>query len=521
MATKRPAATPDKAPAAAQANASARAKTSALPAPFEPDVAAALAAFDTNDITPFDAMFYGVAHVDLKRFLALRMQPTVAAGDEIRKMLKTEGITSAMLLEQGAAAAYEAAGAHGKALETRLEALADCPRYDGFFTALLLSRTAGSLLALDRADEALPLAERALRFQPLDPPAMVIASRARTAVGDDAGAARLRAWLYDVGTSPAYLPGTPTEADLAAEPYVCDFDALEPLSDEDMARYLILFRIDVGLEGTLVAGRRHLGAQLRYAAGAGGVGLWQAAKTASAFYREGSPTWSDAGSWLGFPITMNNEYVATQALIDAIAEASTDKKHKVVVEPRDLAHRLAGVRKLNIREQAAAGATVPRHLLTDLIWDVAEAAAKALPNDPLVVALRAHEADEDLQGMVPKVFSDELADAACVPHTTGCRDHFLRDGVRIQYPHQNAQTPLAREDDWYPFIEHAPTGRSKCKVCKAAIAAGEPRLVVRSKLCPVDSTYAHAACAPGHKKLGPEWKKAVARTRIAAVRDRS
>ena len=64
------------------------------------------------------------------------------------------------------------------------------------------------------------------------------------------------------------------------------------------------------------------------------------------------------------------------------------------------------------------------------------------------------------------------------------------------------------------MIERAATGRSKCKVCKATIAAGEVRLVVRSKMFPVDETYAHAKCAPTHKKLGVEWKKAAARSRL-------
>lgn len=494
MAAKRPSKTASPTPAAGSE------------APSAERVREAVAAFDGNDVAVFDALFYNVAHIDLARFLELRMAGTVEAGDDVRAMLKAEDITSSMLLEQGAAVSYDAAGAHDRALEARLEALAHCPRYDGWLSALLLSRTASSLLALGRAEEALPLAERALRFQPLDPPAMVILSRVREAAGDRAEAASLRAWLFDHGVSPAILPGEPTDADRLAKPHEPELRGLEPMSDEDMGRYLVLFRTDAGLAGTLAAGRRHFSAQLRH-------GDLAAAEVACGFYRGGSPTWADGATWLGLPITMNNEYVATTALIEAIEKEA--KARKLAIKPADLVHRLAGVRVKAIGELAAASRPVPRHLLTDLIWDVAHAARKALPNDPVVLAAaRAENAPH--MAIAPRVFSDGPEWSPLVPHTVGQRDYFVRDGERIVYPLQNARTLAldAKADDWFPFIEAATNARAKCKVCKSAIDNGALRLVVRAKLFPVETAYVHVACAT-HKKWAPLYKKAAARSRLA------
>lgn len=465
-------------------------------APLEGPVGEALSAFDANDVSVWDALQHGIADFDRAEVVRLRDAGTVEGADAILAHLDEHALRAPLLLEQ-AAMAYAAAGAHERALAVRLDALRGCPRYDGWVSGFLLTQTAASLLALGRADEALHVAERAQRFQPLEPTFMVVLAEARSAAGDGAGAARVRAWLFDHGVGPSWLPGAPTAADRAAVPYEVDFGALEPMADGEMARYLVLFRSDPALMGTLAAGRRHLAAQARH-------GDWLATKNTCSFYREGSPAFADAGVSLRLPITFSTEYAAITGLIDAVTEEA--KKHKGA-KPADLTHRLAGVRAATIRKQAAAGGPVPRALLTDLIWDVAHAAAEVLPDDPVTVAARAIEEDPALP-FVSRVFSAEPLPHQ-VPHTLGTADYILRDGERITYPPSRV-----KEDDWTPIIQRAETGRAKCKVCRAPIEAGALRLDIRSKLFPVEHAYAHIACAGTKKKYATELKRAQARTRF-------
>ncbi|MBP7685080.1 MAG: hypothetical protein KBB95_24405, partial [Deltaproteobacteria bacterium] len=443
-----------------------------------------------------DALQHGVADFDRAVVAKQRDAGTVSGGDAILAHLAKRELRSPLLLEQ-AAMGYAAAGAHERALAVRLDALRVCPRYDSWVSGFMLTQTASSLLALGRATEALHVAERAQRFQPLEPTSLVVLAQARAAAGDAAGAARVRSWLFDQGVGPDWFPGAPTSADREAAPYEVDWSALEPMSDVDLASYLVLFRADLGLVGTLAAGRRHLAAQARH-------GDWLATKATCSYYRDGSPTFSDAGVSLNLPITFSTEYAAMNGLIDAVTAQA--KQHKSV-KPADLTHRLAGVRAKTIRDQAAAGAPVPRALLTDLIWDVARAAGEALPNDPVTVAAQAIERDAALT-FASRVFSGEPLPHQ-TPHTLGCVDYVIRDGKRMTYP----STQLKR-DEWVPIIQRADSGRAKCKVCKAAIEAGALRLDIRSKLFPVDHAYVHVSCAPTKKKFATELKRAQARCRL-------
>lgn len=458
----------------------------------------ALAAFDANDVSVWEALQPGVADFDRKRVMRLRDEGTVAAGEAIEAHLRDTGLSAPLLLEQ-AAMAYTSAGAHEQALSVRLAALPGCPRYDSWGTAFLLTGVARSLLALGRNEDALRVAERAQRFQPLEPTSLVVLAAARAAVGDPGGAARVRAWLFDHGVGTCWFPSTPTDLDRAADPYDVDWDALEPMSDEDMGRYLVFSRADLVLVGTLAAGRRHLAAQARH-------GDWSATKSTCSYYRDGSPTFSDAGVSLGLPLTFSTEHAAINGLIDAVTERA---KRERSAKPADVTHRLAGVRAHTLRELAAAGASVPRASLTDLIWDVAHAAAQALPDDPVTLAARASEEDPRLT-FGARVFSGAPLPHQ-TPHTIGATDHLIRDGVRVAYP-----VGRAKPDDWEPVLQRADSGRAKCKICKAAIAAGELRMDVRSKLFPVEHDYVHVACAPGKKKFATLLKQAQARSRLTS-----
>ena len=193
-------------------------------------------------------------------------------------------------------------------------------------------------------------------------------------------------------------------------------------------------------------------------------------------------------------------------LIDAVTERAKREKS---VKPADVTHRLAGVRAHTIRELAASGGTVPRASLTDLIWDVARAAGQALPDDPVTAAARASEEDPRLT-FGARVFSGEPLPHQ-TPHTIGATDYVLRDGAKVTYP-----VGRTKPDEWAPVLERAESGRAKCKVCKAAIAAGELRMDVRSKLFPVEHAYVHVACAPNKKKFATLLKQAQARSRFTS-----
>ncbi|MCA9578167.1 MAG: hypothetical protein KC668_22190 [Myxococcales bacterium] len=468
------------------------------PTPTDAALRDALGAFDANDVSVWDALQPGVADFDRAKVMKLRDQGTVVAGEAIEAHLREAGITAPMLHEQ-AAMAYTSAGAHAQALSVRLTALPRCARYDSWGTSFALTNIARSLRALERHDDALFVAERAQRFQPLEPTSLVVLAAARAAVGDDDGAARVRAWLFDRGVGPCWFPGTPTDRDRAAEAYEVDWAALEPMSDEDMGRYLVFSRADVVLVGTLAAGRGRLAAQARH-------GDWSATKSTCSYYRDGSPTFSDAGLSLGLPITFSTEYAAMTGLIDAVTERAKREKS---VKPADVTHRLAGVRAHTIRELAASGGTVPRASLTDLIWDVARAAGQALPDDPVTAAARASEEDPRLT-FGARVFSGEPLPHQ-TPHTIGATDYVLRDGAKVTYP-----VGRTKPDEWAPVLERAESGRAKCKVCKAAIAAGELRMDVRSKLFPVEHAYVHVACAPNKKKFATLLKQAQARSRFTS-----
>ncbi|MCB9580819.1 MAG: hypothetical protein H6717_27570 [Polyangiaceae bacterium] len=454
----------------------------------------AIAAFEQRDVPVRQAIAHLIDPLDRARLISLRFEGGERAADEARSLLEGVGFRSAVLQESFVASVLEAAGAHERALAARLAALAECPKYDSWLSALVLSRTARTLLELGRGAEALPFAERALRFQPLDPRALVILSRVRAAVGDAAGAASVRAWLFDHGAGPALLPDAPTNADRTATAYVPTLHDLEPISDADVARYLVLFRRDAGLTRTLTSGRRHLATQLRFGDVCG-------ARATSTYYAGGTPRPSDALLWLGLDEGTCTDYLATDGLVEEVAKLPLPKGSAKLV------HKHPGKRQEALEELAKKG-KAPRALLLDLIWSVAHEAGQALPDDPILLA--AAEEERALGEIGFPIFAGTPGDDELRHGSIGESEGYLDDaGGLISYP--TRQEP--ETDPYVPFLERAANGRSKCKVCKQAIAQGTVRLVTRAKAFPVETKYVHAECG-SHKRWAKMLAAAQARSRF-------
>jgi tetratricopeptide (TPR) repeat protein len=444
---------------------------------------AAVTEFDSNDITVADVVAPYIAQLDRDQLLALREAPTVESAARARELLA--GLKSALLLEHFVARTYEQAGAHEQALEARLDALVICPRYDSWLSGLLLARIAATLLQLGRAREALPLVERSLRFMPLDPRALAVLAAVRAACGDAKGAARVRAYLFDAGVRPDLLPGTPTDEDRAAEPYETDLGKLEPISDEEVGRALVLFREDAALDSTLANGRRLLATQLRF----GDIDI---ARATAAYYEDGSPISTEIANWLALDMGWNEEYLATEALRRAIdarfVKLRTVGKSKSKPKPAELFKDHPGARIAALRQLSKEGAPVPRGILLDLMWGTAYEARKALPDDPIVVAAAA--AEQAVTYASPVFAGTPRTDVVSLQlgYASG-------HSIEITYPAPRVSIAPPAAFEWWPVIEVAEDARAKCAKCRAKIEKGQQRFAVRHSLGPIVTQYFHVACA--------------------------
>lgn len=470
-----------------------------------------MAAFDRNDVSVADALVHLTGALDRERLLALRVAGTRAAGREARE--KVAPLGSAVLLDAFVGEPLTKAGAHDEALAVRLEALARTPRWDSALAARVLARTSENLRALGRLDDALALSARALRFMPAEPRVVATHAAALEAAGSAADAAAYRAWLFDVGVGKTVLPGEVGAAERDATAYAPDLGALEPLDDEGVARHLAMTYVDLGLVNHMLQGRRHAMACLRH-------GVPRAALGTLEGYAGGTPNATDAGRWIGWPVGAT-DYVATDALL-ALVEARLAGT-KVERAAKDLGHRLAGKRADAVEALAKAGrADLAREGLFDRVAYVRYRAARALPDDPIVQRVRAVEAT--LDPSVRCFSSETVPDGIDVSlaHHGGTR--FRQGRAEIAYP--TATIDPASVDLHAPHVEAASSARSKCKVCKVAIAAGELRLRVRHKHFPVETHYTHLRCAAsgkhgpllGSSKLerddGPLLRVALRRTRL-------
>lgn len=439
--------------------------------------APALAAFDAADVPVAAALAHLHAPLDRPRLLALRQARRVESVREAQRLL--EPFPSALLHVAFVAEPYAALGAHAEALAAFLEALPETPRWDSALTARVLGGTADALSALGRGEEAVVASARALRFMPAEPRLVAAHGRALAAAGRWEDAAAHRAWLHDLGVGKAILPEEASELE-AVDAAVPDLTALEPLDAEGMARHLVFAFADLGLANHMLQGRRHAMACLRH-------GVVHAALTTLDGYAGGTPNAVEAGRWLGWPVG-GSDLLATDALLALVSTAA--KAVRSDKAAKDLRHKQPGARIAAVERLVGEGQTaVAREALFDRVAAVRLRAAQLLGDDPVVLRMRAVEADLDpalrfLEGTVVAGASHHGATS------------LTWQGKAIAYP---PSEPVGPPDLHAPHLEPAPDGRSKCKLCKAPIAAGELRLRVRHKFFPVETFYTHLACAAGGK----------------------
>ena len=447
-----------------------------------PDLAAALLAFDANDVPSSAALAHLVADLPRERLLALRMAPTALGIEEARTVAR--GLGSAILMEAFVATPLAILGDPAAALEARLEALTLCPRWESLMACTLLTSVSGSLLAAGHAADATRVAERALRFLPVDPGALSALAAAapsrRAAIG---------AHLRDHGYVVPFVVGLPGDDERRAEAWTTTLEELEPLSDADLARYLVYDRFDVANTETPTEARRHAATALRRRDFGG-------AHVAMITTERWADERSKARSWLGIEGIGNNGFFASRALLGAI-EASAEWKRCAALGKKggarfdgDRATRQRAAEELASRGDVAAAEL----LLGDWLLSVRTTARTALPTSALVARIAAEEAAAaDLFAMRTPLARNPDGSEYGAAHPSHAK--LSRDGAAIVYP-TPPSTPESEASfyAWFPaYLEAAPNARSKCKVCKEAIVAGDHRLVVSRGREPGDD-FAHIAC---------------------------
>jgi hypothetical protein len=455
------------------------------------DLAKALAAFDANDISVRTALIHLVADMPRQKLLDLRMEPTAEHVREARKLVLP--LESAIALEAFAARPASKTGDDALALSIRLEALAVCPRWESWLSAWILTGIGQNLVRLGRAGEAETLLARALRFMPGDPRALATLAAAHDATGNHDGAARVRAHLRDANYGETIVAGTPTPLERKAMPIEIALTGLEPLSDEDLARYVVFLRYDNATTDILPQPRRHAATLLRR----GDVGGAQVALRRTSGWET---TIYDERVWLGLPISPT-DWIQNHVLEDLLARspqgaaALADTRKRGKPSPYDDG---MSTREKAIGVLAAAGrAAEIARLLADWTFSVRLAAARALPDHPMVKRMNEIQAGlgspfDTREATVTGPGGDEYIWAA------GSHGHYVQNGKPIEYPKPpyNVAGANTREGDkeFPPVLEVTPSARAICKVCKVKIETGALRLCVPKSSLQPDYNWVHARC---------------------------
>ena len=446
------------------------------------DLAAALASFDANDVPLRAALAHLVADLPRERLLATRLVPTALAVDEARALAR--GVGSAILMEAFVAAPLATLGDTEGALRARLEALALCPRWESLLACTLLARVSASLASLGDASAATLVAERALRFLPADPEAL-----AALAAADPSRRAAIGAHFRDHGYVAPFVVGPAGDDERRAEAWAPSLDDLEPMSDNEVARYLVYDRFDVANTETPTEARRHAATAIRRRD-------FGSAHVALIITERWADERSAARSWLGMPGIGHNGFFASRALLAAL-EASPEWKRCAALGKKRGA-RFDGDRATRQRaavELASRGESAEVELLlTDWLLSVRTTAREAIPTSALVAKLAAEEAGAaDLFAMRTPMARNPDGSEYGASHPSHAK--LVRDGAAIVYPTppSTAESEAAFYARFPPYVEPAPSARSKCKVCKETIGAGEYRLVISRGREPGDD-FGHVAC---------------------------
>lgn len=458
-----------------------------------------LRAFDTNDVSVLDAAAHLVADVDRKRLLAIRLAPTVKGAEEARRMVAP--FRSAVLAEQLVSDVLDRAGDKLAALASRLETLAWVPRWESWFAAYALVRLARNLTDVGRHEDGAEVASCALRYMPADPYALSALRDAREKAGDEASAASIGAYLRDCGYGPPIVGPDATDDERKAKPYAPDVRNLAPLSDEELARFLVFTRSDPGSTETLHQARRYAVSMLRR--GDIGAARGPLRQTERWEYMR-----NEVFSWLGLQcFYVGTETCANGPLLEVIEATPEGKAAIAATKKKGTPSRFDLTPSLRIevaRGLAARGdARELERMLGDWSEKVSEVATELLPESPLAIAIVA----------TWKTFATLGTSVTSYRSNQGAPTHLnASGGEAIRYPTASWKADVGVMHELVPVLEVAETGRAKCKVCKAAIEAGAWRLAVRDSSGP--PRLVHLACAVDKKYRDP-LESAIRRDRRA------
>lgn len=357
--------------------------------PRSAHVSAALDALTTSKPTVLDAVAHLTADLPRARLLSLRLAPSVANATEARRMVDALG--SAALLEHFSAMPFELAGACDEALEVRLDALRIAPRYDPWLCARILAGATRCLLKARRHDEARATASRALAFLPGDPTALSLLAAVEEATGNAARAHAIWARLRDDGYAPPLVAEVAPDVEREIVPFSIRLDALEPMSDDELADYLVYARLDVSATDAPLQPRRHAANLLRRGdPGGARVALcraadWECLATRSMY-------------WMGVAVDQD-DMAANEALLAAIEATPEGARARSLSEKRGLVSRFSlaiPTRQEALRTLVAAG-TVDEaaRLIADWTFSVRLEAMAALPAHPTSVRVAALAAQAD------------------------------------------------------------------------------------------------------------------------------
>lgn len=438
----------------------------------------ALSAFDGNDVSLAAALAHVLGDLPRERMLADRVAPTPRGVAQARAI--AFGAGSAMLVEAFVASPLDAMGDHAAALDARLDALPLCPRWESWMACTLLTRLASCLVRAGRSADAGRVAERALRFLPADPDALCA-----LAAADPARSAQITGYFRDNAFVSPCVVGPAREDEREAQAWSPNLDTLEPLSDAELARYLVYDRCDVVLTETPTEARRHAATLLRRGDPGGAL---LALQITAEWASDNNP----ARAWLDLDGHCANGYFAARALRAAIESSAGIAAVRALGKKEGARFQFArATREAAAADLASRGDIAGAEpLLADWLLSVRRVARAGIPTSPLLARIEKEEqAATDILSM--RVFALRNPDGTEYGATHPSHVTFVRDGKAIDYPFPPSTG--GQRPRFPSYLDLAPNARSMCKVCKARIDLGAWRLVVSGGGDPGEM-FAHLGC---------------------------
>ncbi len=410
----------------------------------------------THDISVRDATVHLWADIDRVALSRARLDPNDENLDAARAILRTA--PSAVLFEAFLARPLSRRGRHAEALAARDDALALTPGWDPWQSALVLRGAASSLLALGRPVEATAAAREALRHAPLDPLALLTLAEASATV-DVALSLGVRAFLRDAGFGAPFVTGAPLPGEREATPWspALRGEDVASMSEEDLARSLVLREVDAGFCARRASEVRHVQALVRR----GDLG---SARCVASYTRSGdSAMWTLVEGWLGVGVPDEVTWTTLRVLrdaLDATPEGALAQKQTRGKAPNRYSSLVAYSYDKRFRELGSQDdvATLLYHADRGTRMD----ATTLAPSHPLVARFLA------LRAEVTDVFPPALPGQLLLG-TTGP----LLAGAPVEYPMHLEEAPRGVFPDRFVIVADR---KSRCAACKATLEPGTPAL---------------------------------------------